>query len=161
MAALLLLLAAPPALQLAARPSAALSWRPAPLSPQFSRVAVSPPTMQAGDGAFEKSRKTSKAATIARPKPKPKSKRKEDVDKEPMWRVLLHNDDVHTWDYVIFAIVSVVKTITRKKAHRITTQVHTMGTATVTVSWKQQAKQYCLKLQQFGLTSSIAPDPSA
>ena len=40
-------------------------------------------------------------------------------------------------------------------------QVHTMGTATVTVSWKQQAKQYCLKLQEFGLTTSIAPDPSA
>ena len=59
---------------------------------------------------------------------------------------------------VIFAIVSVVKTVTRKKAHRITTQVHTMGTATVTVSWKQQAKQYCLKLQQFGLTSSITPE---
>lgn len=113
-----------------------------------------------GDGAFEKTTKRGKSAVIARPKPKPKSKRKEDVDKEPMWRVLLHNDDVHTWDYVIFAIVSVVKTITRKKAHRITTQVHTMGTATVTVSWKQQAKQYCLKLQQFGLTSSIAPDPT-
>jgi len=112
-----------------------------------------------GDGAFEKTTKRGKSATIARPKPKPKNKRKEDVDKEPMWRVLLHNDDVHTWDYVIFAIVSVVKTITRKKAHRITTQVHTMGTATVTVSWKQQAKQYCLKLQEFGLTSSISPEP--
>jgi len=113
------------------------------------------------DGGKEKEKSRGRTAVVSKPKPKPISKRKEDVDKEPMWRVLLHNDDVHTWDYVIFAIVSVVKTITRKKAHRITTQVHTMGTATVTVSWKQQAKQYCLKLQQFGLTSSIAPDPSA
>jgi len=114
---------------------------------------------EGGDGgARESEKRRGKAAVISRPKPKPVQKNKEDVDKEPQWRVLLHNDDVHTWDYVIFAIVSVVKTVTRKKAHRITTQVHTMGTATVTVSWKQQAKQYCLKLQQFGLTSSITPE---
>ena len=41
--------------------------------------------------------------------------RKEQVDKEPIWRVLLHNDDVHTFDYVIDTIVSVVRTVTRKK----------------------------------------------
>jgi ATP-dependent Clp protease adapter protein ClpS len=113
------------------------------------------------DGGYEREGKRGRTATIAKPKPKPKEKSKEDVENEPMWRVLLHNDDVHTWDYVIFAIVSVVRTITRKKAHKITTQVHTMGTATVTVTWKQMAKQYCLKLQEFGLTSSISPDPSA
>ena len=65
---------------------------------------------------------------------------------------------VHTFDYVTMAIVKVVKTVTRKKAHRICVQAHTMGTATVTTTWKQMAKQMCLKLQKFGLTSSIAPD---
>mmetsp|Transcript_7163 Transcript_7163/g.15628 ORF Transcript_7163/g.15628 Transcript_7163/m.15628 type:complete len:81 (+) Transcript_7163:745-987(+) len=39
-------------------------------------------------------------------------------------------------------------------------QCHSMGTATVTTTWKQMAKSYCLKLQKFGLTSSIAPDSS-
>ncbi|KAL3903364.1 MAG: hypothetical protein SGPRY_011707 [Prymnesium sp.] len=140
--------------------------------------------MQAGDGAFEKTTKKGKAATIARPKPKPKSKRREEVDKEPQWLASLVSCTPLSAmvAQVIFAIVSVVKTITRKKAHRITTQVlkpanhprlpdpsalsgmwvqvHTMGTATVTVSWKQQAKQYCLKLQEFGLTSSISPEPN-
>lgn len=57
-------------------------------------------------------------------------------------------------------IVKVVKTITRKKAHRITVQAHSMGTATVTTTYKQMAKQNCMKLQKFGLTSSIAPDGS-
>jgi hypothetical protein len=33
--------------------------------------------------------------------------KKESVDKEPIWRVLLHNDDVHTFDYVIDTIVKV------------------------------------------------------
>ena len=65
---------------------------------------------------------------------------------------------VHTFDYVMMAIVKVVKTITRKKAHRITVQCHSMGTATVTTTWKAMAKTMCLKLQKFGLTSSIAPD---
>ena len=65
---------------------------------------------------------------------------------------------VHTFDYVNMAIVKVVKTITRKKAHRITVQAHSYGTATVTTTWKQMAKTMCLKLQKYGLTSSIAPD---
>lgn len=34
--------------------------------------------------------------------------KKESVDKEPIWRVLLHNDDVHTFDYVIDTIVKVL-----------------------------------------------------
>ena len=122
------------------------------------RVAMMADTDQ---GGYERESRRGRTATIAKPKPKPKEKRREEVENEPQWRVLLHNDDVHTWDYVIFAIVSVVKTITKKKAHKITTQVHTMGTATVTVTWKQMAKQYCLKLQEFGLTSSISPDSSS
>ena len=65
---------------------------------------------------------------------------------------------VHTFDYVNMAICKVVKTITRKKAHRITVQCHSYGTATVTTTWKQMAKTMCLKLQKYGLTSSIAPD---
>jgi ATP-dependent Clp protease adapter protein ClpS len=115
--------------------------------------------MQEGDPG-EGERQRGRTITVARPKPKPKQDRKEDVDKEPSWRVLLHNDDVHTFDYVTMAIVKVVKTITRKKAHRITVQAHSMGTATVTTTWKQMAKTMCLKLQKFGLTSSIAPDSS-
>ena len=53
---------------------------------------------EGGDKEREKSR--GRTAVVSKPKPMPISKRKEDVDKEPMWRVLLHNDDVHTWDYV-------------------------------------------------------------
>ncbi|EOD34615.1 hypothetical protein EMIHUDRAFT_455525 [Emiliania huxleyi CCMP1516] len=106
----------------------------------------------------EKKAKKGGAAVVERPKAEPKQMSKEEIANEPMWRLLIHNDDVHTWDYVIYAIVSVVKTVTRKKAHRITTTVHTMGSATVTITWKQQAKKYCMELQKWGLTSSIAPE---
>ena len=50
-----------------------------------------------------------------------------------------------------------VATVTRAKAHRITVAAHTNNLAVVTTTWKQMAKQYCIKLQKFGLTSSIAP----
>ena len=39
----------------------------------------------------------------------------------------------------------------------ITVAAHTNNLAVVTTTWKQMAKQYCIKLQKFGLTSSIAP----
>lgn len=112
------------------------------------------------DTAREQERKGSRVITVDRVKPDRETERKEKVDKEPIWRVLLHNDDVHTFDYVSMAIVKVVKTVSRKKAFKITVEAHMSGIATVTTTWKQMAKQYCTGLQKMGLTSSIAPDPS-
>ena len=113
-----------------------------------------------GDGGrgreTEKSR--GRTAVIERPKPKPKSMRKEDVSLDANWKVLLHNDDVHTFEYCTGAICSVVRTIKRKKAHTITVQAHSMGTAVVTQTYKQKAKELCLGLQKYGLTSSISPE---
>lgn len=99
-------------------------------------------------------------AVITRPRVDKKSERKSKTEKEPTWRVLLHNDDVHTFDYVTGAIVAVVRTVSRKKAHRITMQAHSSGVATVTTTWKALANEYCKGLQLQGLTSSIAPDSS-
>ena len=176
-----LLLLLPLAHSLLAQPSLR---RPLSATPVARPIRV--PTILAQEGgAFDQEggRERSRSAVIAKPKPKAKAKNKEDVEKEGSWSVLLHNDDVrarqpagpalpaqscdtrpaqshqvHTFDYVNMAIVQAVQTITRKKAHRICVQAHSMGTATVTTSWKQQAKQYCLKLQKYGLTSSIAPE---
>ena len=119
-----MLLLVSPSLQMVMQPRL-LSSRAVPqIRPSLrSDIFMQGATPGAGGGAGEQERSRGRSAVVSKPKPKPISKRKEDVDKEPMWRVLLHNDDVHTWDYVIFAIVSVVKTIMRKKAHRITTQV--------------------------------------
>lgn len=46
-------------------------------------------------------------AVITKPSVKEKTKRKPKTEHEPSWRVLLHNDDVHTFDYVTGAIVKV------------------------------------------------------
>lgn len=46
-------------------------------------------------------------AVITKPAVKSKTERKSKTEHEPTWRVLLHNDDVHTFDYVTGAIVKV------------------------------------------------------
>jgi ATP-dependent Clp protease adapter protein ClpS len=110
-----------------------------------------------GGGEREREKSRGRTATIARPVAKPKDLTKEKVDVDGLWMVLLHNDDVHTFDYVNMAIVQTVTTVTRKKAHRIVVQAHSNKMAVVTQTWKQRAKETCLKLQKYGLTSSIAP----
>ena len=159
-AALLLLVALSPTEGLVVAPGAARGRAAALQLGRRPRLAAGIYAQEGDDGGGggERERSRGRTAVVSRPKPKPKNENREDVDKDKSWRVLLHNDDVHTFDYVTMAVVKVVKTITRKKAHRITVQCHSMGTATVTTTWKQMAKQMCLKLQKFGLTSSIAPD---
>eukprot|EP00968_Pinguiococcus_pyrenoidosus_P028003 scaffold7601_cov267-Pinguiococcus_pyrenoidosus.AAC.2 len=72
----------------------------------------------------------------------------EDLDKEQWWRVLLHNDEIHTFEYVIEEITSVVPTVTRRKAFDMAMTTHRDGQATVAVVWKKLAEQYCLGLQK-------------
>mmetsp|Transcript_25816 Transcript_25816/g.101848 ORF Transcript_25816/g.101848 Transcript_25816/m.101848 type:complete len:151 (-) Transcript_25816:651-1103(-) len=78
------------------------------------------------------------ATKVRDPEVKKKRKlgREDETEKEKEWRVLLHNDNVHTFDYVTHTITEVVKTISRKKAFRITMQAHSSGVSTVTVTWK-------------------------
>ena len=111
--------------------------RTARVAPTAARVA--PLSMQEG-GEREREKSTGRTAVIARPKPEPIEKSREEVEKEGSWRVLLHNDDVHTFDYVNMAICKTVPTVTRAKAHRITVAAHTNNLAVVTTTWKQMAK---------------------
>lgn len=87
-----------------------------------------------------------------------KAQMKEQFDKEKWWRVLLHNDDIHTFEYVTGSLTKVVQHLTRRKAYNITWEAHSAGKATVATVWKAQAEQYCVALQKNGLTVSIAPD---
>ena len=125
-------------------------------TPSASLPARATALMQEQGGEVQKSR--GRTAVIQRPKPKPKEVNKEDISMDANWKVLLHNDDVHTFEYCTGAICSVVRTIKRKKAHTITVQCHSMGTAVVTQTYKQKAKEFCLGLQKYGLTSSISPE---
>lgn len=87
-----------------------------------------------------------------------KAKMKEQFENEKWWRVLLHNDDIHTFEYVTGCLTKTVQHLTRRKAYNITWEAHSSGKATVANVWKNLAEQFCVNLQQQGLTVSIAPD---
>lgn len=106
---------------------------------------------------MDTSRSTKKGLTT-KVKDKVESKAEEDKKKEEMWRVVLHNDEVHTFNYVIRSVCKCIGTIDRKEAFEICVATHGTGKATVTKSWKKQAEKYCLGLQRQGLTVSISPD---
>ena len=93
-------------------------------------------------------------------KDKVKSKVKFQTDEkfEVNWRVLLHNDDINTFDYVTLCLFESIKTLTRSKAHDCTVEAHCHNVATLAVCTKRSAENYCMNLQKKGLTVSIAPD---
>jgi len=80
-------------------------------------------------------------------------------DDEPiMWRLILHNDQVHTFQYVVQSLVKVVGIFTRAMAYEIVVEAHRNEKATIVKVWKEKAQQLCLGLQRQGLTVSIVPD---
>jgi ATP-dependent Clp protease adapter protein ClpS len=89
---------------------------------------------------------------------KTESQVEEKKNKEKMWRVVLHNDEVHTFNYVIRSLTKIVGTLDRAASFEVCVQTHGIGKATVTKTWKKQAEQFCLGLQRQGLTVSISPD---
>ncbi len=120
-----------------------------------SRESVSTTSLFMSD--MERSRSTKKGvSTIIQDKTETKAE--EQKRKEEMWRVVLHNDEVHTFNYVIRSLCKVIGTLDRKASFEICVQTHGNGKATVTKTWKKQAEQYCLGLQRQGLTVSISPD---
>jgi ATP-dependent Clp protease adapter protein ClpS len=105
----------------------------------------------------ERKRTTKKGVTTIQ-KDKIESQSEEEKNKEEMWRVVLHNDEVHTFNYVIRSLCKCIGTLDRKASFEICVQTHGVGKATVTKTWKKQAEQFCLGLQRQGLTVSISPD---
>lgn len=127
--------------------------------PAFVSVAPPPSTTRKFDtrlfSSLEKTKVTKKSVLVKdRTETKPEQQKK----KEEQWRVVLHNDEVHTFNYVIRSLCKVIGTLDRKAAFEICVQTHGIGKATVTKTWKKQAEQFCLGLQRQGLTVSISPD---
>lgn len=110
-----------------------------------------------GGGGVEKSKSTKKGlSTIVIDKTEQQEDQDEEIEEQ--WRVVLHNDEVHTFNYVIQSLCKIIGTIDRKRAFDICVLTHGTGKATITKSWKEQAMKYCLGLQRQGLTASIAPE---
>ena len=73
----------------------------------------------------------------------------------PPYRVILHNDDVHSTEEVVTALCKSVPSLNQRKAVLIMLQAHLTGRATVVVCAREEAEYYADRLGTFGLTATI------
>lgn len=76
----------------------------------------------------------------------------------PRYRVLLHNDDFNTMEYVAECLLETVPSLTMPQAVDIMMQAHNDGVGLVIICELEHAEFYCESLKSKGLTSTIEPD---
>jgi len=75
----------------------------------------------------------------------------------PMWKVLLHNDDVNEAFYVSNTIQAIVK-INEEDALQKMVEAHKTGVALLVVVHQELAELYQEQFQSKNLTTTIEPD---
>ncbi|MGB3513548.1 MAG: ATP-dependent Clp protease adapter ClpS [Microcoleaceae cyanobacterium] len=76
----------------------------------------------------------------------------------PRYRVLLHNDDFNSMEYVVQALMKTVPSLTQPQAVNIMMEAHSNGIALVITCALEHAEFYCENLKNQGLSSTIEPD---
>lgn len=76
----------------------------------------------------------------------------------PRYRVLLHNDDFNSMEYVVQTLIQTIAGMTQPQAVNIMMEAHTNGIALVITCALEHAEFYCETLQSHGLSSTIEPD---
>lgn len=76
----------------------------------------------------------------------------------PNYRVLLHNDDVNSMEYVVEVLLKTVNSLTQPQAVNIMMEAHTNGLALVITCAQEPAEFYCETLKEHGLSSTIEPE---
>jgi ATP-dependent Clp protease adaptor protein ClpS len=76
----------------------------------------------------------------------------------PNYKVLLHNDDFNSMEYVVKTLMETIGGMTQPQAVNIMMEAHTNGLALVITCALEHAEFYCETLLNHGLTSTIEPD---
>lgn len=76
----------------------------------------------------------------------------------PRYRVLLHNDDFNSMEYVVQILMTTIPAMTQPQAVNIMMEAHTNGLALVITCALEPAEFYCETFKNHGLTSTIEPD---
>jgi len=76
----------------------------------------------------------------------------------PRYRVLLHNDDHNSMEYVVQVLMKTVPSVTQPQAVSIMMEAHNSGMALVITCAQEHAEFYCETLKTHGLISTIEPD---
>lgn len=85
----------------------------------------------------------------------PTNKPKTEILKQ--WKVIVHNDDINTYGYVIKTFVDIVR-LTEDVAKEKTTEVDEEGLSIVRITHKEHAELLQLQLQSKSLTVTIEPE---
>lgn len=91
-------------------------------------------------------------ATIARPAPAPPR-----LDRMPMWKLLLHNDDVNDMSYVIETICDLTPLTAREAMLRMI-EAHTRGLTLVLSTHREHAELLEEQFTSKRLTVTIEPE---
>lgn len=97
---------------------------------------------------------TATADTATAPAIKPKPPR---PDLLPPYKVILHNDEVNTFEHVIATILNLTH-LTQEEAIQRTAEAHVSGCALLLVTHKERAELYQDQFRSASLTVTIEPD---
>ncbi len=110
-----------------------------------------------GDESPAGSSQNSGGTATAKPKKAPKrTTKKKPPGHLPPWKVLLHNDDKNSVDFVIGAIVELTP-LNKQEAGLRTKEADKTGVALLLTTHKERAELYQEQLQSKGLTVTIEP----
>ena len=76
----------------------------------------------------------------------------------PPYRVVLHDDDYNEMDFVVYALLHAINSLSPHEAKHIMLTAHLTGRATVIICPKETAEYYQERLLSFGLTATIEPE---
>lgn len=76
----------------------------------------------------------------------------------PRYKVLLHNDDFNSMEYVVQVLMKTVASLTMPQAVSIMMEAHTNGIALVITCAQEHAEFYSENLNNHGLTATIEPE---
>lgn len=97
------------------------------------------------------------SGTATKSKPSRKQSPKRNPPKPlPPWKVLLHNDDVNGFDYVVKTIVSLT-TLNEDEASQRTREADKTGVSLLLTTHRERAELYLDQFQSKGLTVTIEP----
>ena len=74
----------------------------------------------------------------------------------PMWKVLLHNDDINTFDFVIDTVV-MLTTLRQQEAKGVMHEAHYTGVALLLTTHQERAELYQQQFASRGMTVTIEP----
>ena len=90
-------------------------------------------------------------ATVTEPQTKRKTRRL------PPYKVLLHNDDVNSFEHVILTILKLTP-LKEVEAVEKTIEAHERGLALLLVTNRERAELYCEQFATYKLTVTCEPD---